>query len=273
MDKSKEGFVSKSLFVTVFLFITFSLWLLYLVFSGQDPESRGAQIWASTYQIIAWFGAFCGLFFANLWGGWESRIGRANLAFAFGLLAQSFGQSVFGYYYFNGIDVPYPSLADLGYFGSIPIYIYAIFVLAKISGASLSFKLVTNKVFAFFVPLVILLASYFLFLKDYAFDPTNPLIALLDFGYPIGQSIYLSLAIVAYFLTKDYLGGLMKSPMMLFIAALFIQAVADFVFLYQVSNDIYVGGLEVDYLYLVAYFMMAYSLIKLGQTYYKIQNS
>lgn len=273
MDKTKEGFVNKSLFIAVFLFVIFTLWLLFLVFSQLDPDSQNAQIWSTTYQIIAWFGALCGLYFSSLWGGWKSRMGRANLAFALGLLAQSFGQSVFSYYYYIGIEAPYPSVADIGFFGSIPIYIYAIFLLAQISGINLSFKLYYGKILALLVPIVILCSSYFILLRGYEFDWSQPLVIFLDFGYPFGQAIYISLAIVAYLLTKNYLGGLMKSPIMLFIAALFIQYVADYVFLYQVSRDTYVGGLGVDYLYLVAYFMMTYSLIKLGATYFKIRNS
>ncbi|HEX3095504.1 MAG TPA: hypothetical protein VHQ20_00095, partial [Patescibacteria group bacterium] len=74
-------------------------------------------------------------------------------------------------------------------------------------------------------------------------------------------------------LSKSFLGGLMRKPILYFMIALLIQYSADFLFLYQVSRGTYVGGLEVDYLYLVSYFAMAFSLISLGSTYYKITNS
>lgn len=273
MEKMKEGFVKKSVFAAVFLFTILTAWLLFLISKYSDPESNNAQIWSATYQIIAWFGALYGLYFARLWGGWKSIMGRANLSFALGLLAQAFGQSVFSYFFFKGIEAPYPSIADIGFFGSIPFYIYGIILLSKSSGAHLSLKLLSNKIQAFLIPLAVLLISYFMFLKDYEFDWTQPLTIFLDFGYPFGQAIYISLAIVAYFLTRNFLGGLMKKPIILFIIALFAQYIADYIFLYQISRGTYDGGLEIDYLYLVAYFIMTLSLIKLGSVFYKIKNS
>jgi len=273
MEKTKEGFVKKSIFVTIFLFVVLTIWFLFLVFKHLGPDSKDAQIWSAIYQIIAWFGALCGLYFTNLWGGWKSLMGRANLAFALGLLAQSFGQCVFSYYFYIGIEAPYPSVADIGFFGSIPFYIYGIILLSKVSGAHISFKSFSNKIQAFLIPIGILVLSYFVFLKDYQFDWSQPLTIFLDFGYPFGQAVYISLAIVAYLLSRNFLGGLMKKPIIFFIVALFIQYVADYVFLYQISRSTYVGGLGIDYLYLIAYFIMTLSLIQLGSVFYKIKNS
>lgn len=273
MKKNGENFAKRLIFIPIFIFILLTVWFLFLKLKHFDPDSSGSQIWSATYQIIAWFGALYGLYFARLWGGWKSLVGRANLAFAIGLLAQSFGQSVFSYFFYKGIEVPYPSLADVGFFGSIPFYIYGIILLAKVSGAHVSFKLLFNKIKAFLIPAGILALSYFMFLKDYQFDWSNPLIIFLDFGYPFGQAIYISLAIVAYFLSRNFLGGLMKKPIIYFIFALFVQYMADYIFLYQSSRGTYSGGLEIDYLYMVAYFLMALSLVKLGSVFYKIKNS
>lgn len=271
MDKANT--IKKTLYIAIFLFASVTLWFLYLLVTNSGPDTDMAQIWSSSYQIIAWFGALCGLYFANLWGGTKSVVGRANIAFTLGLLGQSFGQSVFSYFYFQGIEVPYPSIADIGFFGSIPFYIYGVFLLAQLSGARFSFKSNYNKTIAIVLPLLILIASYFVFLKDYVFDWTQPLTIILDFGYPFGQAIYISIAITAYLFSKSYLGGIMRKPILFFILALFIQYIADYVFLFQVSRGTYVGGLGVDYLYLLAYFMMTYSLIKLGSSFYKIMNN
>lgn len=273
MESNKLSTINTTLYLAIFLFVSATLWLFYLLLNNLGPDSHSAQIWSSAYQVIAWFGAICGLYFANLWGGTKSVVGRANLAFTIGLLGQSFGQSVFSYFYFQGIEVPYPSIADIGFFGSIPFYIYGIFLLSKLSGAKLSFRSTLSKVVALFIPLFILGDSYYIFLKDYVFDWSQPIVILLDFGYPFGQAIFISLAITAYLLSKNYLGGLMRKPILFFMIALFIQFAADYLFLFQVSRDIYVGGLEVDFLYLLAYFAMTFSLIKLGSTFYKITNS
>jgi len=273
MNKNKEGLVKKSTFIAVFFFVVLTIWLLLLIFKGLNQNSNSAQVWSATYQIIAWFGALSGFYFSNLWGRWKSLMGRANFAFAFGLLAQAFGQSVFSYFFFSGIEAPYPSIADIGFFGSIPLYTYGIVLLAKASGIHFSFKLFSSKMQAFLIPLGILILSYFILLKNYQFDWNQPLTIFLDLGYPFGQAVYVSLAIVTYFLTKFFLGGLLRKTVVLFIVALFVQYFADYAFLYQISRDTYIGGLEIDYLYLISYFVMTISIIQLGSVFYKIKNS
>src|SRR3989344_2953142 len=131
MHKIKENLIKKVVFVPFLLLTIFTVWRLYLIFNNPGDRSYDIQIWAASYQLIAWFGAICGFYFSGLWGGWKSLVGRANLAFAIGLLAQSFGQSVFSYFFYMGIDTPYPSIADIGFFGSIPFYIYGALLLIK----------------------------------------------------------------------------------------------------------------------------------------------
>src|SRR6185295_13042924 len=140
---------------------------------------------------------FFGFYIAELWGGFKSLVGRANLAFAMGLLAQSFGQIVFSYFFYKGIDTPYPSIADIGFFGSIPFYIYGAFLLVQFYNNKKSISTVKNLSLVFIIPFGMLILSYIIFLNGYQFDWSNPLTILLDFGYPLGQSIYVSLAILA----------------------------------------------------------------------------
>ncbi len=273
MESTKTYSTKRFVQLSLFLFFAFTAWRIYLIFLNTESKGHDIQVWAASYQLIAWFGALVGFYFSKLWGGSKSIIGRANLAFAFGLLAQSFGQSVFSYYFYKGIELPYPSLADIGFFGSIPFYIYGIALLAKVSGVHFTFKSVKNKILAIIIPLILLFSSYFFFLKGYEFDWSSPLRVFLDLGYPLGQAIYISIAIVAYLLSINFLGGIMRKPILLFIFALFVQYISDFTFLYQASRGIFVGGGIVDYLYLVSYFVMSLSLIKLGLAFYKIKNS
>ncbi len=273
MDNIKEKIAIKLGYFSTILFILFSLWRVYLGLNDSGSRSDEIQIWAATYQIIAWLGAICGFYFSGLWGGWRSVVGRANLAFAFGLLAQSFGQSVFSYFFYRGIDVPYPSLADIGFFGSIPFYIYGAWQLIKFSNVKISFKSVKNLLLAFIIPLAMLILSYLIFLKSYEFDWTDKLKIILDFGYPLGQAIYVSLAILALLVSKNIAGGIMRKPALLFIFSLVMQYAADYTFLYTSNNGTFVGGGIVDYMYLLSYFLMSISLIQLGVTFYKIRNS
>lgn len=269
-----HNFHNKFRFIMTVLFSFFTLWFVFIVVYRVNADGGSAQIWSATYQLIAWVGAIYGIYFSRLWGGWHSVIGRANLVFALGLLAQSFGQSIFSYYFYTGIEAPYPSIADLGFFGSIPLYIYGVILIARVSGAYIRYKTLSNKIFVFLVTVLALIMSYSVFLRSYEFYWDNPLTIFLDFGYPIGQAIYISLAVIAYVNFRGLLGGTMRKSIMLIIFALVAQYLSDYVFLYQISRGIYEGvnTVLVDYLYLVAYFVMSLALINLGHSFTKIRD-
>ena len=109
-----------------------------------------------------------------------------------------------------------------------------------------------------------MIGSYLLFLQDYVFDWSSPVVVLLDFGYPLGEAIFVSLALSAYILTKKTLGGIMRSKVVFVLFALVVQYLTDTFFLYRTMNDTwYAGGLS-DFLYLISYFLMALSLLKFG---------
>ncbi len=271
----KENIAKRTIFIPVIVFIILMIWGLFFVFTKSDPNSYNAQFWSAIYQIIAWFGVFYGIYFSNLWGGWKSQIGRANLAFASGLLAQSFGQFVFSYFTYKQVEVLYPSIADIGFFGSIPLYICGIYFLYKALRSRNFFSSWSIRILALLIPVCILGFSYNIFLKGYQFDWSHPLTIFFDFGYPLGQAIYVSMAIITFITSSRFLGGIMKKPVLFFIVALFAQFVADYVFLFLSNRNFYIGSNIIfsDLLYLLAYFMMTLSLIKLGSTFYKIKNS
>ena len=269
----KTLFSYKSFIIITSAFLVFLIWRLVLAVSGNlSLDDVHIHVWAASYQIVAWLGAIIGLIFSRSWGSYKSIIGRAAIAFSAGLLAQSFGQSVFSYYFYTGSQAPYPSLADIGFFGSIPLYCYGIILLGKAAGAHISLRSSINKMYVIVIPFAILLTSYIFFLKDYEFTSVN-IRMFLDFGYPLGQAIYISLAILAYFLSRNTLGGLMKKPVLLFVAALVVQYACDYTFLYQSSRNIFVGGGLVDLMYLISYFIMSLALVKLIIVFEKIKNS
>jgi len=133
-------------------------------------------------------GGIFGIIIARKWGGFKSLIGRAIIMFAIGLILQELGQLIYTYYiYFLHVEVPYPSLGDVGYFGSIPFYILGILSIAKAAGTKVRFKSVNYKLVVVLLPFVLLAVGYMLFLEGYTFDWNNPIKILLDFGYPFGK--------------------------------------------------------------------------------------
>lgn len=259
----------KTFKILAILFIVLLIWWGSLQVLGYEDTSEYRNlIWGASYQILALLGGVSGLVAAKGWGGKKSIMGRSIIAFALGLLLQTFGQTTFSIYnLFLQVDIPYPSMADIGFFGSIPPYIYGIILLAKASGIALSLKSFGKKIQALLLPLIMLIASYKLFLKDYEFEGVGLLRIFLDFGYPLGQAIYISIAAVTYLLSRKVLGGIMKNKVLFILFALLVQYVADSNFLYQAINETWYNGGYGDLIYMIAYFVMAIGLIQLKINY------
>ncbi len=261
--------------IIVILFAILMSWWILLNPFNPIPETESVRnIWGGIYQIMAYIGGISGIFIARKWGGIKSFLGKSIFALSIGLLCQGFGQSVYTYYLFSQhIAAPYPSLGDLGYFGTIPFYIYGVILLSHISGIKLSLKSYRNKLLALIIPVAMLSICYFLFLQNYSFDFSTPLKTFLDFGYPLGQAIYVSIAILVFMFSKNVLSGIMRVPILFLITALILQFFSDYIFLFQFNaGNWYVGGIN-DFMYLLSYFLMAISLIQLGTVFDHIKNS
>lgn len=255
--------------VALFIFLVFSAWWVYLQFLPKETDLH--KIFGESYGILALVGATFGIIFSKRWGGLKTVLGKALIMFSIGLLAQEFGQIAYAYYiYYLHIDIPYPSIGDIGFFGTIPFYIYGAYLLAKASGVKISLGSFKNRLQAILIPIGMLFIGYFLFLRGYEFDFSNPVKIFLDFGYPLGQAVYISIGLLTYLLSRDILGGLMKNRILFFILAFGAQFLADYIFLYFQSQ--YYNGSFIDYMYLISYFLMTMALIHMESTFLKLKH-
>lgn len=262
------------MYLVMFVFGLFFLWWVGLrIFPELSPS---ADLFSDTYGLSAMVGGLIGLQISQRWGGMRSKMGGTLTMFSAGLISQSLGQLVYTYYYLVlHVEVPYPSLGDLGFFGSIPLYMYGIYLLGRASGVRVSMASFKTQPWALVAPLAILGYSYYIFLQGYEFDWSNPMLVLLDFGYPLGQAGYLSLALLTYLLSRKVLGGVMRRKILWILGALCIQYLADYMFLFQVYNDTWVAGGINDWMYLVSYFVMTLALfnIRVSEVRMKLSQS
>lgn len=101
---------------SVFLFLLLTVW--WIVLRWIDQSDIQYQIFSASYGVMALIGAFWGIAISKKWGGSASIMGKAILFFSLGLFAQEFGQLVYSAYaFFLKIQIPYPSIGDIGYFG------------------------------------------------------------------------------------------------------------------------------------------------------------
>lgn len=246
-----------------------SAWWGSIYFRGLT-EGTENNAFTLIYALVPLWGGIVGLVTAKKWGGMKSVLGRSLIMFSLGLLGQFLGQALYSYYiYVLGIDDPYPSIGDAGFFSTGFFYVYGLILLAKAVGVRFSLQSIGKRIQAFIIPLIILAVSYELFLSGYSFESSSFISIVLDFGYPIVNAVYVSIAILIFLLSRKTLGGIMRGPLLILIVALVLEYVADSMFDYQVNNDLwYVGGTN-DYTYLLAYGLMTFSLIHIGSAFRK----
>jgi hypothetical protein len=258
--------------VALVIFIFFTTWWIVLQFMNLPHESDYNQFWGGVYGLVALWGGIWGIIIARKWGGFHSVMGKSILFFALGLLSQEVGQVAYTYYIsFLHQPIPYPSVGDYFFWATVPLYIMAVIFLAQAAGVHISLRSVKGKLQAVLIPAIILLLCYAIFLQGYKFDWSIPQKILIDLGVPIGEGIYISLALLTYTLTRGVLGGVMKSKVLFILFALLAEFIADWVFLYQASRETwYTGGIN-DYMYFVAYFLMAIGLIQFDLIHKKLK--
>jgi len=256
----KQNNNSKVLGLIILIWAILSAWFVYISATHASGDMRLA--FGATYGSMALVGGGIGLVAAKRWGGLKSKLGKTIIFLSLGLLAAEFGQIVFSYYnIILHVDVPYPSLADVGFFMNIPLYIIALTGLWQVSGTKYSLTKQKNKTLILVLPLIGLIMSYSVFLRGYDFTDAPLLRVFLDFGYPLGQAIYVTIALSIFLLSVGALGGIMKKRILMLILAFAAQYAADFNFLYQNIHETWINGGYGDYLYFLAYTFMALSLV------------
>lgn len=252
------------------VFIGFFVWWLSFQHVVKK-QGVSVQWFGGTYGAMALIGSVIGFTASRKWGGHKSVLGKALIFFSLSLLAQEAGQLIYTYYIYGAhIQIPYPSWGDAAYFGSVILYIIAAILLTKAVGGGFSLRQAKNKALLVVVPLVLLISSYSVLLLHHKYDFSHPLTVFLDFGYPMGQAIYVSIAILAFLLSRKMLGGVMRKGVLMVIFALLIQYAADSNFVYQSSRGIYLSGQFADFLYFISYFVMALALINFHTIYRNI---
>lgn len=266
---TKHSFLRYILFIIFFLYVA---WWIYLNFvTNQDINSDLYDYFTDSYGVVALVGGMLGFLASKKWEGWKSVVGRSVMLFSIGLLFQFLGQLSYAiYHYAYNVENPYPSFGEIFYFGSIPINIYAMWLLSKAMGFKYSMKSLSNKLYMIVVPIAMIVGTYSLFLSDYKFDPTSVVGSLLDFSYPIGHAVVTAFAITALVSSRNMLGGKLRKYVLFVLGALFVQYFSDSLFLYQTLKDTWTAGGISDFAYMFTYMITALSLIKFGDAAEKI---
>ncbi len=257
--------------IIIFIYaITAIFWFLF-IFSTQ--YSGTLEGWKFEYllkpfligmTVLPLVGGIIGLLNSKHWGGYKSIFGKSIMGLSLGMIAWGGGMIIWNYYlFFTTVTVPYPSLADAVFILSWPLWTYGILKLSKVIGAHFAARQKSGKSFIIFIPIIIIAISVYLLVYvargGIVFDQ-DFLKLFFDLFYPLGDIVILSVTVLVYLLSKNYLGGMYKVPVLLLMIGFLMNYFSDFLFSYVTTKGTYFNGHLADFLFTTTMFILALSL-------------
>jgi len=250
------------------LLLSIALVITWLVSEATSQDWFLQEVYTNIYGVIALIGGVMGLGVARQWGGFKSYLGKALSFLSVGLLLTVLGQLINAYYILivKVEELPYPSFAEVGFFGAVIFYVLGAFYLSKTIRLIPSIKEMSagKKILLSMVPVLMLAITFLVYFRNYDSEGSTVAQVILDFAYPIGQSIFATVALAVLFRSKDLYGGKMRGAVILLLLSFMLQYVADTNFVYQDLAGNWVNGGYGDLLYLLAYSATALGVQSFG---------
>ncbi len=216
-------------------------------------KETSANYWYQfAFGLIPLLGGIWGIIKAKHWGWLKSKVGKAVFFISLGAFSWGVGQMFWSLYYniFQKVDVPYPSLADVGYSLSFPFLAIGLISLSKATGARFSLRHRGGKILAVAITIAAMVLAYYLLIVvarggviDFA---EGGLKLFFDLIYPLGDLVILLFSLLIYGLSFNYLGGRYKVPILSIILGLLVLFLGDFSFSYTTTVGTYYNGHWVD---------------------------
>lgn len=254
------------------------LWAALTFTTGHSAHPSGLYLQLILF-IVPFMGSLWGLKNASAWGGLKSAVGKSVVFLSLGTLTWSLGMLAWNYYIFLAqVEVPYPSLADVFFILSWPLWTLGVIYLSKATGVKFALRAAKGKAILIFVPLLAMAASYYLLVVVARggvldLEGASGWKLFFDLFYPIGTAVILALGLTFFSLSMDFLGGLYKKPITILILGFIVNYLADFTFSLTTTNETYFNGHFVDILFLTAMYFLSLSLSIMSPKLRANQNS
>ena len=253
---------SKIIFCYYILVITWGI-VYYLLGIKETP---GNYLYQFAFGLIPLIGGLLGISKAKQWGWLKSKVGKAVFFISLGGVSWGIGQMFWSLYYniFQKVEVPYPSLSDVGYSLSFPFLAIGLISLSKATGARFSLRHPGGKLLALFITIAASVAAYYLLIvvaRGGVIDFTEGGLKLFfDLAYPLGDLVILLFSLLIYGLSFNYLGGRYKIPILSMILGLLVLFLGDFSFSYTTTVETYYNGHWVDIVLPTAWMLIVFGV-------------
>lgn len=260
-----KRFNSYQKILLTYLLLLSAYWLV-LSKSGLQTDFWN-YFYSFSFSLIPLVGGLVGIAVSKPWGMLQSSMGRALFYIAAGLFTWGAGSMIWSFYnFFLKVSAPYPSMADVGFILSVPLWIVGIISLSHATGARFGLKKMKGKLFLLTVFVSVAVISYYLLVivarggvLTESFD--NYLKLFFDLGYPLGDVIILALALGIYGLSFNYFGGQYKRAIYALLLGFAAMYFADFVFSYTTTVETFYNGNLGDLLFTVALFLITFGTL------------
>lgn len=242
---------SIALYALSVLMVVLVGWSIFL-YQLPDHMTNWNYLFNIGYSLTYLFGAAAAFTAWRTLGG--GLVGRGFLFLSLSLVSYAGGQFVWAYYNFAGIDVPYPSVADMFYALFIPFTALAIISFLTI------FRMLTKRrvLIESFIVLVLATGAVFLYQASQGlFESSTPLGMFFNIVYLLTDSILIT-GVVIVIRTS---GGTIHKGLVLLAAGYFMDALGDFVFYYRSAKEVYWNGDISDLIFAVSGYLIALATI------------
>lgn len=248
-------------------YLVLVVWWVTISFRGIQ-ETNENFLYSLLYGFIPLAWGVYGVRLARLWGGMKSSMGRSVMFLSAGMLAWAIGNLIWGYYnLILKVAVPYPSIADGIFILSFPLWAIGISFFSRATGMYFSLRRMRGKLILFVIPLAAIALSYYLLFivaRGAQIDFEGGLIKLfLDIAFPVWDVIILTLSVLVYGLSFQYLGGRYKLPIIITLIGFGLNYIVDFSFSYTTTLETFFVGSWVDLLFASAMFVIALGITSL----------
>jgi hypothetical protein len=230
-------------------------------------ESIGNYVFNLSMIVIALFGGINGLVIAKSWEFSKNFLGKAVACISVGLITWSIGNSIWSYYNIVlHIPNPYPSIADIAFLPSFPLWAIGITYISQAAGTRFKIWRKHGKAIIIGTPIIVALLTYYLlsiFQKagKYVDSSLLSIQIILNITYSSIIMVMLTLALVIFGLSIGFFGGRYKVSMYTLLFGFTTIYFADFSFYYTIINKTYFNGGIADLIYSTALFFISFGIL------------
>jgi len=245
-------------------------WALLMYYNITDGTQN--YVFSVLTNIIPLVGGIAIIAGAKEWKGQSKLIYRGLICMGLGLIFWAFGGTIWSYYnFFLHMDVPYPSIADIGYAPSEFFYCFGAVYLSRGAGADLGIQKKYAKPLMVIIPIIMFIFSYYILItvgkSGVLFTSTDPLLkTILDLIYPIGDFISLTVSVVISGLYFEFLAKKYRWGIIIVLFGLTAMFFSDFVFSYTTTRGTYFNGNFSDWLSTASLFLLAFGSLYFLET-------